>query len=72
MVERYRTENVKAVILHPDDFAALQASSQLLEEIARPGSPALTELAARAHQVAESPEGELITDKASVKRLLGL
>jgi hypothetical protein len=72
LVERYSPEHVKAVVLHPEDFAELQESSQLLEELAAAESPELTELAARAHRIAESAEGELVTDEASVKRLLGL
>jgi hypothetical protein len=72
LVERYSSEHLKAVILHPEDFAALQASSELLEDVAAAKGAELTELGARAHRIAESPEGELLTDEASVKRLLGL
>jgi hypothetical protein len=72
LVERYGPEHLKAVILHPEDFAQLQANSELLEEVAAAESTELTELAARAHRIAEAPEGELVTDEASVKRLLGL
>jgi hypothetical protein len=32
----------------------------------------LSDLGARAHRIAESPEGELIDDEASIRRLLGL
>ncbi|HEX6687129.1 MAG TPA: hypothetical protein VF085_00525 [Solirubrobacterales bacterium] len=70
MVERYSAKHVKAVILHPDDFAELQGSSELLDDLAL--TPELSDLGARAHQIAESPEGELIDDEASVRRLLGL
>lgn len=70
MVERYSAEHVKAVILHPDDFAELQGSSELLDDLVV--VPELSDLGARAHQIAESPEGELIDDEASVRRLLGL
>lgn len=70
LVERYRSENVKAVILHPDDFAELQGSSELLDDLL--AAPELSDLGVRAHRVAESPEGELIGDEASVRRLLGL
>lgn len=31
VVERYSAEHVMAVILHPDDFAELQGSSELLD-----------------------------------------
>jgi len=70
VVERYSAKHVKAVILHPDDFAELQGSSELLENLV--AAPELSDLGARAHQLAESPEGELVDDEASVKRLLGL
>jgi hypothetical protein len=32
----------------------------------------LSDLGARVHRIAESPEGELIDDEASIRRLLGL
>jgi hypothetical protein len=70
VVERYSAEHVKAVILHPDDFAELQGSSELLDDLTV--TPELSHLGVRAHQIAESPEGELIDDEASVRRLLGL
>ncbi|MEX2447231.1 MAG: hypothetical protein WD404_00625 [Solirubrobacterales bacterium] len=70
MVERYSAEHVKAVILHPDDFAELQGNSELLDNLV--AAPDLSDLGVRAHQLAESPEGKLIDDEASVKRLLGL
>jgi len=70
VVERYSAEHVKAVILHPDDFAELQGDSELLDDLAAASD--LSDLGARAHQIAESPEGKLIDDEASVKRLLGL
>lgn len=47
-----------------------QGSSELVEEL--PVVPELSDLGARAHRLAESPEGELINDEASVRRLLGL
>jgi hypothetical protein len=71
VVERYSSEHVKAVILHPEDFAELQSSSRVLDELAGASGPELTDLGARAHRLAESPEGELIDDEASVRRLLG-
>jgi hypothetical protein len=70
VVERYSAKHIKAVILHPDDFAELQGSSELLDDLAL--APELSDLGARAHRLAESPEGELIDDEASVRRLLGL
>jgi hypothetical protein len=70
VVERYSAKHVKAVIVHPDDFAELQGSSELLDDLAV--APELSDLGARAHQIGESPEGELIDDEASVRRLLGL
>jgi hypothetical protein len=38
LVERYSADSVKAVILHPDDFAELQSRARILEEAALPGS----------------------------------
>lgn len=70
VVERYSAEHVKAVILHPDDFAELQGDSQLLDELGAASD--LSDLGVRAHQIAESPEGKLIDDEALVRRLLGL
>jgi hypothetical protein len=70
VVERYSAEHVKAVILHPDDFAELQGNSELLDDL--DAASDLSDLGARAHQLAESPEGELVDDEASVRRLLGL
>ncbi|HEU4904793.1 MAG TPA: hypothetical protein VFT19_01600 [Solirubrobacterales bacterium] len=58
------------MILHPDDFAALQGDSKLLDDLTVASE--LSDLGARAHQIAESPEGELIDDEASVRRLLAL
>jgi hypothetical protein len=72
LVERYNADTVKAVILHPEDFAELQGRVQMLEEAARPAGFELTEIAAKAHVVAESREGELVEDEASVRRLLGI
>jgi hypothetical protein len=72
LVERYSADSVKAVILHPDDFAELQGRARMLEEAARPATFELTELGAKAHRIAESREGELIEDEAAVRRLLGI
>lgn len=72
LVERYNADSVKAVILHPDDFAELQDQARILEEAARPAGFELTELSAEAHRLAESREGELIEDEAAVRSLLGL
>jgi hypothetical protein len=72
LVERYSAGSIKAVILHPDDFAELQSRAQMLEEAARPAGFEMTEVAAEAHALAESREGELIEDEASVRRLLGI
>jgi hypothetical protein len=70
VVERYSAKHVKAVILHPDDFAELQGNSELFDDLATTSD--LSDLGARAHRIVELPEGELIDDKASVRRLLGL
>jgi hypothetical protein len=72
LVERYSAGSVKAVILHPDDFAELQSRAQMLEDAARPAGFELTEVAVKAHAAAESREGDLIEDEASVRRLLGI
>jgi hypothetical protein len=72
LIERYSAGSVKAVILHPDDFAELQSRARMLEEAARPASFELTELGAKAHRIAESREGELIEDEAAVRSLLGI
>ncbi|HKH64504.1 MAG TPA: hypothetical protein VKA35_03470 [Solirubrobacterales bacterium] len=72
LVGRYSADSVKAVILHPDDFAELQSRARILEEAARPAGFELTELGAEAHKIAESLEGELIEDEAAVRSLLGL
>ena len=72
LVERYSAGSVKAVILHPEDFAELQRRARILEEAARPATFALTELGAKAHRIAEGSEGQLIEDEAAVRSLLGL
>jgi hypothetical protein len=72
LVERYNAGSVKAVILHPDDFAELQSRAQMLEEAAQPASFELTELAAKAHRIAEAREGELVEDETAVRSLLGI
>lgn len=72
LVERYSAGSVKAVILHPDDFAELQSRARMLEEASRPASFELTDLGAKAHEIAESREGDLIEDEATVRRLLGI
>lgn len=72
LVERYNAGSVKAVILHPDDFAELEGRARMLEEAARPAGFELTEVGAKAHSIAEAREGELIEDEAAVRSLLGL
>jgi hypothetical protein len=72
LVERYSADSVKAVILHPDDFAELQGRARILEEAARPVGFELTDLGAKAHRIAESGEGETIEDEAAVRSLLGI
>jgi hypothetical protein len=71
VVERYRAENVKAVVLHPDDFSELEDASQLLEDASAPAAE-LSDLGARAHEIVESPEAPLIEDQAAARRLLGV
>jgi hypothetical protein len=72
LVERYSADSVKAVILHPDDFAELQSRAEMLEEAARPAGLELTEVEAKAHRIAESREGKLVEDEAAVRSLLGI
>lgn len=72
LVERYSADAVKAVILHPDDFAELQSRARILEEAARPAGFELSDLEAKAHQIAESREGEVVEDEAAVRSLLGI
>ena len=72
LVERYSAGSVKAVILHPEDFAELQRRARILEEAARPATFELTNLGAKAHLIAEGGGGEPIEDEAAVRSLLGL
>jgi hypothetical protein len=72
LVERYSSDSVKAVILHPDDFAELQSRARILEEAARPAGLELSELEAKSHRISESREGEVIEDEAAVRSLLGI
>ena len=72
LVERYSAGSVKAVILHPDDFAELQNRARILEEAARPTGFELTEIEVKAHKIAESREGEIVEDETAVRSLLGL
>lgn len=72
LVERYSADSVKAVILHPDDFAELQDRARILEDAARPVGFELTELEAKAHRIAEAREGEIVEDEAAVRSLLGI
>ena len=55
--------------LRPDEFAELQGDSELLDDLGT--VLGLSDLAVRVHRIAELPEGEMIDDEASVKRLLG-
>jgi hypothetical protein len=71
-VERYSSDSVKAVILHPDDFAELRDRARILEDAARPAGFELTELEAKAHRIAESRGGEVVEDEAAVRSLLGI
>lgn len=72
LVERYSADSVKAVILHPDDFAELQSRARILEEAARPIGFELSDLETKAHEIAESREGEVVEDEAAVRSLLGI
>ena len=72
VVERYSAENIKAVVLHPDDFSQLERVSTVLDELAGPSDVELSDTGSKAHRIVESPEAELVEDEASVRRLLGL
>jgi hypothetical protein len=72
LVERYSAGSVKAVILHPDDFAELQSRARILDQAARPATFELTELGVKAHRLAEGAGGEPIEDEAAVRSLLGI
>ena len=72
LVERYSAGSVKAVILHPDDFAELQSRARILAEAARPATFELTDLDVKAHRLAEGGGGEPIEDEAAVRSLLGI
>ncbi|HET7588955.1 MAG TPA: DUF433 domain-containing protein, partial [Solirubrobacterales bacterium] len=54
-----------------DILAALEYAAPAAQEHELAFSE-LSDLGARAHRIAESPEGELIDDEASIRRLLGL
>jgi len=72
VVERYSAENVKAVVLHPEDFSELERLSTALDELAHPPRTDLSDIGAKAHRIVESSEAELVEDEESVRRLLGL
>ena len=72
LVERYSADSVKAVILHPNDFAELRDRARILEEAARPAGFELSQLEAKAHRIAEAREGEVVEDEAAVRGLLGI
>jgi hypothetical protein len=64
-----RLEMSELTIRKPDEFAELQGDSELLDDLGT--ALVLSDLGVRVHRIAELPEGELIDDEASVKRLLG-
>jgi hypothetical protein len=72
LVERYSAGSVKAVILHPEDFAELQRRARILEEAARPATFELSELGAKAHRIAEGGGEDPVEDEAAVRSLLGI
>jgi len=72
VVERYNADNIKAVVLHPEDFSELERISTVLDELAGASDIELSDTGAKAHRSVESPEAELVEDEASVRRLLGL
>jgi hypothetical protein len=70
LVQRYGQGRLKAVVLHPEDFAELCARAELLDQVSATGEA--TELAIATHHRAEAPEGEVVEDEASVRALLGI
>jgi hypothetical protein len=56
--------------LRPDEFVELQDDSELLDDLG--AAPELSDLGVRVHRIAELPEGQLIDDEASVRRLLAI
>lgn len=54
-----------------DIFAALEYAGPAVPERELLLVSGLSDIGARAHRIAESPEGELIDDEASIRRLLG-
>lgn len=55
-----------------DILAALEYAAPTVQERELVAVTELSDLGARVHRIAESPEGELIDDEASIGRLLGL
>lgn len=56
--------------LRSDDLGELEDDPELLENLG--AVPEVTDLGVRVHRIAELPEGQLIDDEESVRRLLGL
>lgn len=54
-----------------DILAALEYAASAAQECELVAVSGLSDLGARAHRIAESREGELIDDEASIRRLLG-
>jgi hypothetical protein len=65
-----RYDEEKVVVLNPDDFHRLDALDRDLEELTS-GSPALTELALKAHALEDAP-GVPVEDPDTIRALLGL
>jgi uncharacterized protein (DUF433 family) len=55
-----------------DTLAALEYAAPAAQERELVAVSELSDLGARAHLIAELPEGELIDDEVSIRRLLGL
>jgi hypothetical protein len=55
-----------------DVLAALEYAASTAQERELVAVSELSDLGVRAHRIAESPEGGLIDDEASIRRLLGL
>ena len=68
LVTRYA--EVKAVVMHPQDFERLSSLAHDLEQLATV-RPQLSDLALRAHELEEQP-GAALEDPDRIRALLGL
>lgn len=71
IVDRYSDAHPKAVVIHPDDFALLQAARAVIEAPFRAGLPEPTELEVQLHRTGEIGGDEIAPDTASMLAALG-